>query len=237
MNLECMKRYKYQNFSGIELHIIEDEIQNHFDNDVTLFGKNRAVLQLVEELTQASPSIPEDCPLKIHHYRTVHNDCPKDFFSAAYHYSHNRKSREFRIYKLIDRYFTTLITALQTNTNYYPEEWIRESERAPFTLKKRPNQSVSIMPLSWRNPEENALALISAIWLISLCAIKHYYPFAYGVQPTPKRISIVCDKGIETLLKVLEAKEYADTKQISKFMDLFSLKRTKDQYFWKRADS
>lgn len=80
-------------------------------------------------------------------------------------------------------------------------------------------------------------ALISTLWFISICVIKNYHPFSYNMQPTPKQISIVCDKGIDTLLEVIESKEYADTKHATAFEDFLSLKRTRDEYYWERIES
>ncbi len=232
-----MKPHRFRNFSGIELRIIEDDIQNHLENDVVIFGKNKSVLNLIKHKTGAVPSLVDQCPLKITNYRTVNNDQARDFFSTSYHYTKKGKSRDFLIYKLIDRYFTNIMTALETNTKFYPEEWVQDSKDEPFYLSNRPKQSVVIMPLSWRNPKENSFALITAIWFISVCSIKHYYPFVCDIQTTPALITIVCDKGIDEILKVIESAEYADTKHISKFVDMMSQKRTRNEYLWKRIIS
>ncbi len=71
-----MKIHRFKNFSGIELQIIEDKIQNHFENDVIIFGKNMDVLNLVKDQTGVTSSLVDNCPLKITNYRTIHNDHP-----------------------------------------------------------------------------------------------------------------------------------------------------------------
>lgn len=227
-----MKSYSFKNGSGLALRVIEDEIQNHFDNDIIIFGKNKKVLEQVEQLTNTTPSIVAYSPLTMMHYQSDTNN----FFSCTYHYSQRNKSKDFLNYKLINRYYTNIMSALETTFNPILIKMCEDSPNSPFDKMNQYTPSIAIMPLSWRDKEANALTLITSIWLISISIINRYYPFGSYYIPTPKEITIVCNEGVNTILDEIRYGDYADTNHISNHIDpIFNpyRKRIKNEYLWK----
>jgi len=80
-----MKSYTFKNGSGLTLRVIEDEIQNHFDNEIIIFGKNKKILEQVEQLTNTTPSIVDSSSITPENWGGVdlgNSDCNSRAYSG-----------------------------------------------------------------------------------------------------------------------------------------------------------
>ncbi|MBD3240570.1 MAG: hypothetical protein GF331_08300 [Chitinivibrionales bacterium] len=191
---------EYTNKSKVVVRLLQGDVREASNVDAVVFGRNRVLRRHYEEQAGHEFRAATDTTYSLQ-FLDYHSNGTEFVISAPCNRGTTRQVSEGRhVVGLTDRTYHAV-------------------SKASELLKKPPagrggspvyTGRIALVPLTWRAPDRVAFCTVYALWALTVFVIHGAPLYQYGVCPIPERIDIVADKGIESVMNVLDNAEYAD---------------------------